>query len=90
MIILELTHIKEIKNIYIEFLPYMNSKLLIKIYYLPSKEYNPLSEKNVIFYIELNDKFPDTEPKLTCHSNVYDTFYNLVYLSHPLRWKKLN
>lgn len=81
---LELSPIKNIKNIILEILPYMNSKLLIKIYYPPSNEYNPLSENNLVFYIELNEKYPETQPKLTCHSNVYDTFYNLVYYSYPL------
>lgn len=24
----------------------------------------------IIFYIEISDKYPEAEPKLTCHSNV--------------------
>ena len=59
-------------KIEVEFYPYSSdetNKLILKIYYLPNTSYNLYKFDTVIFYIELNEKYPD-RPKITCHSNV--------------------
>ena len=59
-------------KIIVECYPYFNdeaNKFILKIYYFPNTVYNPYKFDTVIFYIELNEKYPE-RPKITCHSNV--------------------
>ena len=51
---------------------------------MPNTEFNPLQDKIIIFYIEIRNNYPFSNPKITCNSNVFFLFFFyllLVYLS---------
>lgn len=68
---------QEIEIKFIDLSPYENiSKLLIQIYYEKNSKFNPTDE-TIIFYVEINQNFPKSKPKITCHSNFeYPSLYD--------------
>ena len=46
---------------------------------MPNTEFNPLQDKIIIFYIEIRNNFPFSNPKITCNSNVFFLFFFIYY-----------
>ena len=46
---------------------------------MPNTEFNPLQDKTIIFYIEIRNNFPFSNPKITCNSNVFFLFFFIYY-----------